>query len=316
MALDPKCLPTKRTPALRRLLAFARVQHRLKIKHDDMRKSFRFLFWIQLSSFEIMLPTLDELETLVEDRLPSFQRSRKLHLSCQPSLALLCFFESDHFFSPSWKTPWTAMSKAGMKLKQSVCFRTKTIHWMSCTSSFRTVTTHLIVDMQTTPLGVVFHPTDCPSRIRFLAIKRFIIRIFGRLDSLSSAHHFGLSSSTNLCMPPQIACLSKSCLTFGKRIISRHFIEIRDQESVLFVDSNVHLGHPNFSKREADISTQTLFRCQPHIRQSSAGNDFRSKENALCRSVELHACRKSLWQTRKFFLCYKRGALLDEPQCI
>ena len=90
LALDPKCLPTKRTPALRRLFAFARVQHRLKIKHDDMRKSFRFLFWIQLSSFEIMLPTLDQLETLVEDRLPSFQRSRKLHLSCQPSLALPC----------------------------------------------------------------------------------------------------------------------------------------------------------------------------------------------------------------------------------
>ena len=199
--------------------------------------------------------------------------------------------------------------QAGMELKQSVCFRTKTIHWMSWTSSFPTVTTHLIVDMQTPPLGVVFHPTDCPSRIRFLAIKRFIIRIFGRLDSLSSAHHFGLSS-------PQIACLGKSCLTFGKRIISRHFIEIRDQESVLFVDSNVHLGHPNFSKREADISTQTFFRCQPYILQSSAGNDFRSKENVLCRSVELDACRKSLWQTREFFLCYKRGALLDGSQCI
>ena len=259
-----------------------------------------------------MLPTLDQLETLVEDRLPSFQRSRKLHLSCQPSLALLCFFESDHFFSPSWKTPWTATSKAGTELKQSVCFRTKTIHWMSCTSSFPTVTTHLIVDMQTPPLGVVFHPTDCPSRIRFLAIKRFIIHIFGRLDSLSSAHHFGLSSRTNLCMSPQIACLGKSCLTFGKRIISRHFIEIRDQESVLFVDSNVHLGHPNFSKREADISTQTFFRCQPHIPQSSAGNDFRSKENVLCRSVELDACRKSLWQTCEFF-CVANGvrSLMD-----
>jgi len=53
-------LPTKRTPALRRLLAFARVQHQLKIKHDDVRKSFPFLFWVQLSSFEIMLPTHDQ----------------------------------------------------------------------------------------------------------------------------------------------------------------------------------------------------------------------------------------------------------------
>ena len=165
---------------------------------------------------------------------------------------MLCY---EHFFSRSWKTPWTAMPKAGMELKQSVCFRTKTIHWMSRTSSFATVTTHLIVDMHTPPLGVVFHPTDCLSRIRSLALKLFFIRSFGRLDSLSSAHHFGLSSRTNLCMPPQIACLRKSCMTFGTRIIFHHFIEIRDQESVLFVDSNVHLGHPNFSKREADIST-------------------------------------------------------------
>ena len=246
-----------------------------------MRKSFPFLFWVQLSSFEIMLPTHDQLETLVEDRLRSFQRSCKLHLSSQPPLAFLRFFESDHFFWPSWKTPWTAMPKAGMQVKQSVCFRTKTIHWMSCTSSCPTVTTHLIMDKHTPSLGVVFHSTNCLSRIRSLAIKRFFIRSFGRLDSLSSAHHFGLSSRTNLCMPPQIACLRKSCLTFGTSIICRHFIEIRDQESVLFVDSNIHLAHPNFSKLKADISTKSFLRRQPHIPQSSAGNDFRSKENAL-----------------------------------
>ena len=144
-----------------------------------MRKSFPFLFWVQLSSLEIMLPTHDQLETLVEDRLPSFQRSCKLHLSSQPPLAFLCFFESDHFFWPSWKTPWTAMPKAGMQLKQSVCFRKKTIHWMSYTSSFPTVTTHLIMDIHTPSLGVMFHSTNCLSRIRSLAINAFSYAVSG-----------------------------------------------------------------------------------------------------------------------------------------
>ena len=51
-----------------------------------------------------MLPTLDQFETLIKNRSPSIQRSCKLHLSCQPSPALLCFFESDHFLAPSLKT--------------------------------------------------------------------------------------------------------------------------------------------------------------------------------------------------------------------
>ena len=117
---------------IHRLLPFARVQQRLDIEHYGMRKSFLFLFRIQWSFFEIMLPTLDQFETLVKNRPPSIQRSCKLHLSCQPSPALLCFFESDHFLAPSWKTLWTAMPMAAMELKHRVCFPTKTIHWISC----------------------------------------------------------------------------------------------------------------------------------------------------------------------------------------
>ena len=76
---------------IHRLLPFARVQQRLDIEHYGMRKSFLFPFRTHWSFFEIMLPTLDQFETLVKNRPPSIQRSCKLHLLCQPSPALLCF---------------------------------------------------------------------------------------------------------------------------------------------------------------------------------------------------------------------------------
>ena len=136
-----------------RLPAFARVQQRLDIEHYGMRKSFLFLFRIQWSFFEIMLLTLDQLETLLKNRPPSIQRSCKLPLSCKPPPALLCFFESDHFLVQSWKTLWTAMPMATMELKHRVCFPTKTIHWISCNSSFPTLATHLMMDMHTPPLA-------------------------------------------------------------------------------------------------------------------------------------------------------------------
>ena len=141
---------------IHRLLPFARVQRRLDIERYGMWKSFLFLFRIQWSFFEIMLLTLDQFETLVKNRPPSIQRSCKLHLSCQPSPALLCFFESDHFLAPSWKTVWTAMPMAAMELKHRVCFPTKTIHWISCNSSFPTLATHLMMDMHTPPLASYF----------------------------------------------------------------------------------------------------------------------------------------------------------------
>ena len=141
---------------IHRLLPFARVQRRLDIERYGMWKSFLFLFRIQWSFFEIMLLTLDQFETLVKNRPPSIQRSCKLHLSCQPSPALVCLFESDHFLAPSWKTLWTAMPMAAMELKHRVCFPTKTIHWISCNSSFPTLATHLMMDMHTPPLASYF----------------------------------------------------------------------------------------------------------------------------------------------------------------
>ena len=170
------------------------------------RKSFVFLFRIQWSFFEIMLPTLDQFETLVKNCPPSIQRSCKMHLSCQPSPALLYFFKSDNFLSPSRKTLWTATPMAAMELERRVSFLTKTIHWISYNSSFPTLVTHLMMDMHTLPSGLVFHPADHLSRIRPVAVERSFISSFGQLDSLSSTRHLGHSTRTNLCMPPQMAC--------------------------------------------------------------------------------------------------------------
>ena len=80
------------------------------------------------------------------------------------------------------------------------------------------------------------------------------------------------------------------------------FVKIRGQESVLFVDSNVHLGHPNIVKTRRQIfQGKASFRRQPHIPQASAVHGFRSKENAFCKSVlGLDACSKNFGQLSSF----------------
>ena len=165
-----------------------------------------------------------------------------------PLLPCVVFFERDHFLAPSWKILWTAVPMAAMELKRLVCFPTKTIHWISCNSSFPSLATHLMMDMHTPPLGLVFHPTDRFSRILPVAVERFFISTFGRLDSLSSTHHLRHSSRTNLCRPQQMACFGESCLTFGTCIMFRHFVELRDQQILLFVNADVHLRHPDLGK--------------------------------------------------------------------
>ena len=85
---------------------------------------------------------------------PSFYPTLLQTTSLVSALSCLAFFfESDHFLAPSWKTLWTAMPMAAMELKHRVCFPTKTIHWISCNSSFPTLATHLMMDMHTPPLA-------------------------------------------------------------------------------------------------------------------------------------------------------------------
>ena len=55
----------------------------------------------------------------------------------------------------------------------------KAIHWIPCNSSFHIVVTHLMTNMHTPPLGLVFYPAYGLSRIRPVAIKRFFIAVSG-----------------------------------------------------------------------------------------------------------------------------------------
>ena len=54
-------------------------------------------------------------------------------------------------------------------------------------------------------------------------------------------------------MTPQITGLRESCLAFCTRIIIRNFVQICDQESVLPVNSDVHLWLTNFIKSRRQI---------------------------------------------------------------
>ena len=145
-----------------------------------------------------MLPTIDQLEPFVSDRLPSFQCSCMLHLLRQPSLSFLCLLESAPVLLPSWKTLWAAMPVAAVKLEHLVCFQAEIIHRISWNHTFTTVATHFVMDMLTPPSGLVLHAAYRLSSMGLLFIKRFSIRRFGDLGLLSS--------SANLCVSPQVAC--------------------------------------------------------------------------------------------------------------
>ena len=108
------------------------------------------------------------------------------------------------------------------------------------------VTTHLVMNMHTPPSDLMLHPClapfqDKPSSHKTLFHKHFC-----------TPRHTTLVASLeqNLCMLPQVPCFGKSCLTLGTRIVLRHFVEIFDQESVIFVNADVDLRHPNLSKGE------------------------------------------------------------------
>lgn len=83
--------------------------------------------------------------------------------------------------------------------------------------------------------------------------KTIFICCFRNMNLLSSAQHLGCPSRTNLCVPPQPACNGESCWTLSTRIVFRHSVEVCNQGSVIFVDANVHLGHPDFVEAQRKI---------------------------------------------------------------
>ena len=107
--LFSECLPTKQTPARARFRTavlspcVCSCPAMPRSRTDGMRNSFRFIFRRDQAFVEILLPTFDQLEPFLKDRLPSFQRSCILHLTCQKCLSFLSLFESDPVLLPFWK---------------------------------------------------------------------------------------------------------------------------------------------------------------------------------------------------------------------
>ena len=83
--------------------------------------------------------------------------------------------------------------------------------------------------------------------------KTLFQKLFGETRFLSSANNFGCLSRTNRRTPLQTANLCESCLVLGTRLAVRHFLEICDQESVILVDTDVHLGYPDLFKARRQI---------------------------------------------------------------
>ena len=124
------------------------------------------------------------------------------------------------------------MPMAAVELKHHVCCTQKPSTGYPATNSFPTMATHFVMDMHTPPTSP-------------LNIKRFFKHRFRNMDLLSSAHHLGFPSRTNLCVPPQPACFGESCLTLGTRIMFCYSVKICDQERPMFI-----WGTPILSKHK------------------------------------------------------------------
>lgn len=57
-------------------------------------------------------------------------------------------------------------------------------------------------------------------------------------------------------MPLQVACFGESCLTIGTHIVVQHFVEIRYQECIVFLDADVHPGHLDLVEVQKQIFQQ------------------------------------------------------------
>ena len=137
----------------------------------------------------------------------------------------------------------------------------------SLQTPFPTVTTHFVIDIHTPPLGLVLHPAYRLSRISPLFLKTFF--------TLSQGSGFAL-----LGTPTWLPVLWKPMWAAANcRLVSILFdpwhthsgFEIWNQKSVILVDADVLLGHPDFVKARGQTNeTKTYLPRQPRIQQSCA----------------------------------------------
>ena len=140
-----------------------------------------------------------------------------------------------------------------IKLENCFGFQTITVNRVPCNHSFLTISTQLMMNMNTTSFGLIFQPVD-----RFFPkyIKRFLKSRLWRLDFFRR--------QTTLVPPPpptplykslspQTTRFAKSLVTFPARIMSCHFVEVCYQESVVFINAYCHRGNTYFPKMRQQI---------------------------------------------------------------
>ena len=193
----------------------------------------------------------------------------------------------------------------------------KTIHWIARNHPFPIVTTHLVINMHTPPSGLVLHPAYRLTTISSLPKKCFFLCRFGRLDSLSSAHHPAYPPDTNLCVPPQTAGLCKFCLTLHTHSVPSLCQGLWSEKRDLrrwrcsFRASRFYQSARQIFQRKGTVVVNLVF-------SNQWWNGFRSKENAPCGAdpLELDDCQKSLRRGHEFVMCSIGDEPLDEQQGI
>ena len=138
---------------------------RFEIEKYRVRECFGFLFrnFKRQTTFDLMLPTLDQLKTFLKNFSSYSQCSLVGHLPCKPSFCFFNFFRY-YLFLPLCRprvTIKTFLPIATVKLKHRVGLKTKTIHGVPSNHPFPSMPTHLLMNVNIPLLGLVFQPEDC-----------------------------------------------------------------------------------------------------------------------------------------------------------
>ena len=98
-----------------------------------------------------------------------------------------------------------------------------------------------------------------------------------------------------------------------------HFVEIRYQESVIFLATDVHLGHPDF----VEVRRQIFQRKDPFFVNLEYSNSllemaFDQREMPFVEPPPWNSImvEKACGDLTSLSLCYEHDVLLDRPRCI
>lgn len=247
------------------LRTFARTQQRLEIGHNGVRKGFCFLFQINRPFMEVVLLTLDPFKTCLKN---SFFLAF-VHTASLVSIFvfLAWFFRKRPLPFAHFENSLDSQANGNRRTGTPCLFAGKNDAFDSLQTPFPTVTTHFVIDIHTPPLGLVLHPAYRLSRISPLFLKTFF--------TLSQGSGFALLGTPTwlpvLCKPMWAAANCRLVSILFDPWHTHSGFEIWNQKSVILVDADVLLGHPDFVKARGQTNeTKTYLPRQPRIQQSCA----------------------------------------------